>query len=83
MRRTLDLIASTTGVRPIGWSSPSVYSNADTMQAMAAEGVTYNLDQMDSDTITRLKTPDGVLGAAALSNRHSRYGSVSGEDEVA
>ena len=61
VRRTLDLIASTTGVRPIGWSSPSVYSNADTMQAMAAEGITYNLDQMDSDTISRLKTPDGVL----------------------
>ena len=31
------------------------------MQAMAAEGITYNLDQMDSDTISRLKTPDGVL----------------------
>jgi len=80
VRRTLDLIASTTGVRPIGWSSPSVYSNADTMQAMAAEGITYNLDQMDSDTISRLKTP---AGAAAISNSHSRYGSVSGEDEVA
>jgi allantoinase len=61
VRRTLDLIASTTGVRPTGWSSPSVYSNADTMQAMAAAGITYNLDQMDSDTISRLKTPDGVL----------------------
>jgi peptidoglycan/xylan/chitin deacetylase (PgdA/CDA1 family) len=61
VRRTLDMIASTTGVRPMGWSSPSVYSNGDTMQAMAAEGITYNLDQMDSDTISRLKTPDGVL----------------------
>ena len=61
IRRTLDLIASTTGVRPTGWSSPSVYSNADTMQAMAAEGVTYNIDQMDSDIISRLKTPDGSL----------------------
>ncbi len=59
VRRTLDLVASTTGARPIGWSSPSVYSNADTMQAMAAEGITYNLDQMDSDIISRLKTPDG------------------------
>jgi len=61
IRRTLDLIASTTGLRPSGWSSPSVYSNGDTMQAMAAEGITYNLDQMDSDIISRLKTPDGVL----------------------
>jgi hypothetical protein len=61
IRRTLDVIASRTGVRPTGWSSPSVYSNADTMQAMAAEGITYNLDQMDSDTISRLKTPDGAL----------------------
>src|SRR6266436_2033992 len=61
IRRTLDLIANTTGVKPAGWSSPSVYSNGDTMQAMAAEGITYNLDQMDSDIISRLKTPDGSL----------------------
>jgi peptidoglycan/xylan/chitin deacetylase (PgdA/CDA1 family) len=61
VRRTLDLIASTTGVRPTGWSSPSVYSNADTMQATAAEGITYSLDQMDSDVISRLKTPNGPL----------------------
>jgi peptidoglycan/xylan/chitin deacetylase (PgdA/CDA1 family) len=61
IRRTLDLIAGTTGVKPTGWSSPSVYSNGDTMQAMAAEGITYNLDQMDSDIISRLKTPDGPL----------------------
>jgi allantoinase len=61
IRRTLDMIAGATGVRPTGWSSPSVYSNGDTMQAMAAEGVTYNLDQMDSDVISRLKTPDGSL----------------------
>ena len=61
IRRTLDLIAGTTGVKPTGWSSPSVYSNGDTMQAMAAEGVIYNLDQMDSDIISRLKTPDGPL----------------------
>jgi allantoinase len=61
IRRTLDLIGSATGARPTGWSSPSVYSNADTMQAMAAEGITYNIDQMDSDVISRLKTPDGSL----------------------
>jgi peptidoglycan/xylan/chitin deacetylase (PgdA/CDA1 family) len=61
IRRTLDLIASETGVRPTGWSSPSVYSNGDTMQAVAAEGVTHTLDQMDSDVISKLKTPDGSL----------------------
>src|SRR4051812_6675641 len=37
IHQTLDLIAGTTGVRPTGWSSPSVYSNGDTMQAMAAK----------------------------------------------
>jgi hypothetical protein len=31
------------------------------MQAVAAEGITYTLDQMDSDIISRLKTPDGSL----------------------
>jgi hypothetical protein len=61
IRRTLDQIAGTTGVRPTSWSSPSVYSNGDTMQAMAAEGITSTLDQMDSDIISRLKTPDGSV----------------------
>jgi allantoinase len=61
VRQTLDLIAKTTGTRPTGWSSPSVYSNGDTMQAIAAEGITYTIDQMDSDIISRLKTPDGSL----------------------
>jgi peptidoglycan/xylan/chitin deacetylase (PgdA/CDA1 family) len=61
IRRTLDLIAEATGVRPTGWSSPSVYSNGDTMQAIAAEGVTYTIDQMDSDIISSLKTPDGSV----------------------
>ena len=31
------------------------------MQAIAAEGITYTIDQMDSDVISRLKTPDGSL----------------------
>src|SRR5438132_997281 len=61
VRRTLDVIARTTGVRPSGWSSPSVYSDRDTMQAVAAEGITYTIDQMESDIISHLKTPDGSL----------------------
>src|SRR5499427_8176884 len=61
IRETLDMIAGATGVRPAGWSSPSVYSNGDTMQAMADEGITYTLDQMDSDIISRLRTPDGPV----------------------
>jgi len=59
IRRTLDMIDSATGVRPAGWSSPSVYSDGDTMQAAAAEGIAYTLDQMDSDIISCLKTLDG------------------------
>lgn len=61
IRRTLTMIVDATGVRPVGWSSPSVYSNGDTPEAAAAEGITYTLDQMDSDIIQRLKTPEGPL----------------------
>ena len=61
IRGTLDQISAATGVRPTCWSSPSVYSNGDTMQAMAAEGIASTLDQMDSDIISRLETPDGAL----------------------
>jgi peptidoglycan/xylan/chitin deacetylase (PgdA/CDA1 family) len=61
IRRTLDMIAGVTGVRPAGWSSPSVYSNGDTMRAIAAEGINYTLDQMDSDIVSRLETPDGPV----------------------
>ena len=59
IRQTLEMIEGATGVRPAGWSSPSVYSDGDTMQAVAAERITYTLDQMDSDIISRLKAPDG------------------------
>ena len=69
IRKTLDIIAAATGVMPTGWSSPSVYSNGDTMQAIAAEGVTYTLDQMDSDIISRLRSTPQVVGPAALSGR--------------
>jgi peptidoglycan/xylan/chitin deacetylase (PgdA/CDA1 family) len=61
IRDTLNLIAATTGVKSTGWSSPSIYANADTMQAMAAAGITYTLDGMDSDIVSRLDTPDGPL----------------------
>ena len=61
IRDTLELIASATGTKSTGWSSPSVYANADTMQAMAAAGITYTLDGMDSDIVSRLNTPDGPL----------------------
>jgi allantoinase len=61
IRQTLDQIASLTGVRPAGWSSPSIYSNADTVQATAAEGIRYSLDQMDSDLVSRIKTLDGSV----------------------
>lgn len=61
IRRTLDMIERDTGERPIGWSSPSVYPNIDTFSATTAEGIRYTLDGMDSDILTRLKTPSGPL----------------------
>jgi allantoinase len=61
IRRTLDMIENRTGVHSIGWSSPSVYPNADTYAATAAEGIRYSLDGMDSDVISRLQAPAGPL----------------------
>lgn len=61
VRRTLDMIQKGTGIRPTGWSSPSVYSNVETFPATAAEGITYTLDGMDSDVLSRLVTPLGKL----------------------
>ena len=61
VHRTLDLIEKYTGVRPRGWSSPSVYPNADTFRATAAEGIAYTLDAMDSDVLSRLTTQSGPL----------------------
>ena len=59
--RTIDLIEKDTGVRSHGWSSPSVYPNADTFKATQAEGVTYSLDGMESDVLSRLVTKSGPL----------------------
>ncbi len=61
IRWTLDLIQHDTGVKALGWSSPSVYSNADTFSAAAAAGVTFSLDGMDSDTLSLLTTKSGPL----------------------
>lgn len=61
VRKTLDLIEQETGIRPKGWSSPSVYANADTFAATVAEGISYSLDGMDSDVLSRLMTKSGPL----------------------
>jgi peptidoglycan/xylan/chitin deacetylase (PgdA/CDA1 family) len=61
IRRTLALTEKDTGVRPRGWSSPSVFPNADTFTATAAEGIRYSLDGMDSDVLSRLVTKSGPL----------------------
>jgi len=61
VRQTLELIEKDTGVRSHGWSSPSVFPNADTFVATAAEGIRYSLDGMDSDVLSRLVTGSGPL----------------------
>jgi allantoinase len=61
VKQTLDLIEKETGVRPKGWSSPSVYFNGDTFRACVSNGIAYTLDSMDSDHLSVLKTPEGNL----------------------
>jgi len=56
IRAVLDSIEKSTGRRPLGWSSPSVYNNADTYAATAAEGIRYTLDGMDSEVLSQLAT---------------------------
>lgn len=56
IRKTLDMIEASTGVRSIGWSSPSVYPDAETFQATVSEGIRYTLDGMDSDVLSKLET---------------------------
>ncbi len=61
IRKTLDMIEAATGVRSTGWSSPSVYPDAETFAATAAEGIRYSLDGMDSDVLSRLDTKPAPL----------------------
>ena len=61
IKRVLDMIEKSTSVRSRGWSSPSVFPNVDTYAATAAEGITYSLDGMDTDVLTRLMTSGGPL----------------------
>ncbi|MFG1360403.1 polysaccharide deacetylase family protein [Xanthobacter pseudotagetidis] len=61
IRKTLDMIEAATGVRSRGWSSPSVYPDAQTFAATAAEGIRYTLDGMDSDLLSRLDTRPAPL----------------------
>lgn len=61
VRKTLDTIQQSTGVRPKGWQSPNVEANAQTFTATAAQGITYTLDAMDSDVLSSLQTNAGPL----------------------
>jgi peptidoglycan/xylan/chitin deacetylase (PgdA/CDA1 family) len=61
IRRTLDIIETGTGVRPRGWTSPSVFPNAETFTAVTSEGIAYSLDTMDSDMLSRFTTTFGPL----------------------
>ncbi len=56
IKAVLDSIEKSTGKRPTGWSSPSVFPNAETFAATAAEGIRYTLDGMDSDILSKLAT---------------------------
>ena len=61
IKQTLDIFQKYTGERPRGWSSPSVYPNAETFTASTAAGIRYSLDAMDSDVLSRLQTQAGPL----------------------
>src|SRR5262249_51028913 len=61
IRHTIEMIEKTTGVRSIGWSSPSGYPNACTFAARPPQGLRYSLDGMDSDILSRLGTTPAPL----------------------
>ena len=59
--RTLDLIEKDTGVRSRGWSRPSVFPNADTFAATAAEGIRYSLEGIDmGQYLSRMNEPSDL-----------------------
>ncbi|MBX9688971.1 MAG: hypothetical protein K2X27_19845 [Candidatus Obscuribacterales bacterium] len=59
--RTLSRLEKDSGIKVRGWSSPSVYADADTFSAIAAEGIKFTLDSMDSDYLSRLQSSSGPL----------------------
>lgn len=61
IKKTLDLIKKDTGVLPQGWSSPSVYADIDTFTASKASGISFSLDSMDTNFLSRLITKAGPL----------------------
>ncbi|MFT5538923.1 MAG: allantoinase [Alphaproteobacteria bacterium] len=46
---TLDTIEKMTGTRPIGWLGASMAETAQTLEILAAEGITYTADWLNDD----------------------------------
>ena len=83
IRQTLDMIAGATGVRPAGWSSPSVYSERRHHAGGGRRG--HHLHPRPDGFRHHFAPEDAgrAAGPAALSGRHGRHGPAAGADENA
>lgn len=61
IKRTLDVIESFTGTRPVGWLGPGLTQTFETPDLLAQAGIRYVSDWVHDDEPTRIKTAHGSL----------------------
>jgi peptidoglycan/xylan/chitin deacetylase (PgdA/CDA1 family) len=61
IKRSLDVIESSTGKRPVGWLGPGLTQTYDTPDYLAAAGIRYIGDWVYDEEPTRIRTRNGPL----------------------
>ena len=67
IRRTTDLLASVTGMRPKGWISPRATAGLDTIRQLVSHGYTWHADVLDRDLPYMQGFEEGSIVAVPLS----------------
>jgi len=81
LRRCVEAITQSAGVRPAGWLSPRCTPSGATSELLAAAGFLWHADFFDEDLPRRLETPAGDIAAVPFTMEvndmplYVRYGS--------